>query len=168
MQEATLHDIPQLLELINLAYRSKAHQGWTSETHLVAGNRVQEEHLKTMICNPHSKLFIQQQDTVIMGCVYLEFQNQSAYIGMLTTHPMLQNQGLGKIMLNYAENFALTDPSIQKIELSVLSARPELLAFYQRRGYCLSTHTDAYPIHANVGVPMIENLKVLHLYKNRT
>ncbi|WP_262437612.1 hypothetical protein [Acinetobacter ursingii] len=49
--------------------------------------------------------------------------------------------------------------------MSVLSARTELLAFYQRRGYQLTTQVEDYPIHANVGQPLLKDLTVLHLIK---
>ncbi len=49
--------------------------------------------------------------------------------------------------------------------MSVLSAWKELLAFYQRRGYQLTTQVEDYPIHANVGQPLLKDLTVLHLIK---
>ncbi|MFW1690451.1 hypothetical protein ACG9H2_10845 [Acinetobacter ursingii] len=49
--------------------------------------------------------------------------------------------------------------------MSVLSARTELLAFYQRRGYQLTMQVEDYPIHANVGQPLLKDLTVLHLTK---
>lgn len=57
-------------------------------------------------------------------------------------------------------NFAITC-----FKISVLSCRTELIEFYLRRGYVLTGETEDYPIDANVGQPLFENIRVLHLMK---
>jgi hypothetical protein len=49
--------------------------------------------------------------------------------------------------------------------MSVLSSRPELLAFYERRGYARTGEQAAYPVGAGVGTPRSEALHVLSLEK---
>ena len=38
----------------------------------------------------------------------------------------------------------------------VLSQRVELIQFYQRRGYEITTKTDSYPVDSGVGQPIQE------------
>lgn len=163
--EATFEHLPQLIELVNTAYRSKTQQGWTSEATLVAGDRIQAHQLQEMLQDPASKIFILFQASQLVACVHIQIHEHSCYIGMLTTHPNVQNQGIGKIMLDHAENFALKNYATHSFELSVLSARTELINFYKRRGYIQSDLIEAYPINANVGTPYTTDLKVLHLNK---
>ncbi|WP_425917619.1 hypothetical protein [Acinetobacter sp. TSRC1-2] len=45
-----------------------------------------------------------------------------------------------------------------------LDARTELIQFYERCGYVKTQHTASYPIHANVGQPLID-LQLQHMSK---
>lgn len=51
--------------------------------------------------------------------------------------PSLQGQGLGGALLDYAESLADTT------ELTIVSCRTDLLAFYQRRGYTFTHEVPA-------------------------
>ena len=39
--------------------------------------------------------------------------------------------------------------------IMVLDVRSELIAYYQRRGYQITGHTEPYPVNANVGQPLV-------------
>ena len=39
-REANFKDIPQIVDLVNISYRSKEFKGWTSEVDIVDGNRI--------------------------------------------------------------------------------------------------------------------------------
>ena len=51
--------------------------------------------------------------------------------------------------------------------MSVLSQRPELLAFYQRRGYQVTGETYAFPVEENVGQPLHADIHIIALQKKR-
>ncbi|GAA5004433.1 hypothetical protein GCM10023206_08730 [Acinetobacter puyangensis] len=106
-------------------------------------------------------------DALVIACVHIEKHLDYAYISMLSTHINYQNQGIGKTMLSAAEQFIGENLSVQYIEMSLLSARKELIAFYQRRGYQLNGQVQAYPSDAGVGTPRIDDLYVLTMRKNR-
>ena len=57
---------------------------------------------------------------------------------MLATDPRKQASGIGKKMLNHAEQYAKVNFGNVIYNMSVLSSRPELLSFYERRGYVLT------------------------------
>jgi ribosomal protein S18 acetylase RimI-like enzyme len=86
---------------------------------------------------------------------------------MLAIKPKLQAQGLGKKMLLYAESYAAKHFNASEFKMSVLSARPELLAFYERRGYVQTGEVKEYPLSAGVGQPMVSDIQVLSLVKIR-
>lgn len=174
--EAQQNQIDVLVELVNQAYRpDEAEQSWSNEAHLVKGNRISQQQMQALWTD-HSTLLIlksMQMDTAkkrlvekILGCVYIEYQDTAAYIGMLTIAITYQNQGLGHLMLGQAEQHIKKRAAIKTIQMSVLSGRPELLAFYQRRGYQLTGESSAYPVDADVGQPFDANLKIIKLEKN--
>ncbi|WP_151778057.1 GNAT family N-acetyltransferase [Acinetobacter brisouii] len=162
--EAELHHIPEIVELVNLSYRSKEPRGWTSEAEVVSGDRISTEQLQDLFV-ADSKILLMFDAAELVACVHVQKQQDHAYIGMLTTHPQRQNQGLGKQVLQLAEDFAQANFAVTGFEMSVLSCRTELIEFYLRRGYVLTGETEDYPIDANVGQPLVEDIRVLHLVK---
>lgn len=95
----------------------------------------------------------------------LTFQQDVVEIGTFCVHSQWQNQGIGKQILQYAESKALEiSPTIHHYEMWVLDKRIELIQFYERCGYVKTTCLETYPIHANVGQPLIE-LHLQHMIK---
>lgn len=84
---------------------------------------------------------------------------------MLATDPAQQACGIGKVMLAAAERLAVERLAPQRLVMSVLTSRPELLAFYQRRGYRLTGQVSGYPLDAGVGQPRTPGLELLELEK---
>ncbi len=100
--------------------------------------------------------------------------HKKAYIGMFAVHPELQGQGVGNVILDAAETFAQrhlqsegqeTDKNIVRLTLSILSHRPELLSYYERRGYKLTGVTMPFPADGNNGEPKRQDLELLELEK---
>lgn len=164
MIEATQKDIANIVDLVNIAYRAKDTRGWTSESEIIQGDRINAAQVQQLLTD-NAKVFLKFEDACLIGCVSMQIQQNSCYIGMLTTHPQVQNRGVGKKILQFAENFAMQNPAIDTLNLSVLSSRTELIAFYQRRGYQLTGETTAFPIDANVGQPLVKDLVLLYLEK---
>ena len=97
-----------------------------------------------------------------------------AYIGMFAVHPQLQGQGVGNIILQAAETFAerhlssseqKNNQQPSRLTMSILSHRPELLAYYQRRGYQLNGNKMPFPDDGNNGEPKRQDLQLLELEK---
>ncbi len=97
-----------------------------------------------------------------------------AYIGMFAVHPELQGQGVGNVILEAAETFAerhlqsstqAPDEKPARLTMSILSHRPELLAYYQRRGYQLNGNKMPFPDDGNNGEPKRQDLELLELEK---
>ena len=124
----------------------------------------------------------------MLGCIAVDMKvdadanksvcSNKAYIGMFAVHPELQGQGVGHQILQAAETFAerhlqpsnaLSDNSINekpaRLTMSILSHRPELLAYYQRRGYELNGNKMPFPNDGNNGEPKRQDLELLELEK---
>jgi len=162
-RKAIITDIKEILTLVNQAYRGD--KGWTTESSFVEGDRVVQEEVSEYLSNCTSHLFVLELNHKIEATICVEEQENRAYIGFFAVNPNLQAQGIGKQMLNYAENFAIKELHIYSFVMAVLETRKELIEFYCRRGYALSDKITEYPQSLNVGTPMVEDLKVVYLEK---
>ena len=188
LREATLDDIGALEQLLNCCYRQTT--GWTNEADLIGGIRTTPAELATVINDPNHYYFVYPKTTTgdrdgaetseILGCIAVDIKvdadsNKKAYIGMFAVHPILQGQGVGNVILQAAETFATRhlqsseDTSLDKkpvrLTMSILSHRPELLAYYQRRGYELNGNQMPFPNDGNNGEPKRDDLELLELEK---
>lgn len=158
-------DAGKIAALVNRAYRPSVHErGWTHEANLVSGQRTTEEQVLSLDCS-RSSILVLCQDAVIVACIHVKCGENSAEIGMLATDPNHQMQGLGKEILDCAEQHALAHFGITSFRMSVLSSRPELIAFYERRGYARTGEVSNYPVSAGIGEPIADGLKVEILVK---
>ena len=134
---ASRSDIDDIVQLLNKSYRGESsREGWTNELDLITGetrtNRVTLEHL---FQQPNT-IFLKYvpDDKQIVGCVNLQLKDNKLYLGMFAVMPKMQNAGIGKQLLAAAELYArYIDCST--IYMSVLSARADLIKWYERRGY---------------------------------
>lgn len=135
-QKATLADLDDLEKLVNSAYRGEySKKGWTTEADLLDGVRVTRKSLQELIEKPDAViLLIRNESGRLCGCVNLQKKADRFYLGMLTVEPEIQGGGIGKQLLKTAEDHALQE-GIHIIEMTVISRRSELIAWYQRHGY---------------------------------
>jgi len=162
---ASESDAAEISTLVNRAYRPATHERrWTHEADLISGPRTSTAQVLSLF-RPESCILVLTVESKIVACVHLLNGESSVYIGMLATDPTLQTQGLGKQMLMHAEQYATAHFNASAFKMSVLSSRPELLAFYQRRGYVCTGEIEDYPVAAGVGQPIIDGIQVVALSK---
>jgi ribosomal protein S18 acetylase RimI-like enzyme len=139
---ATLADVPELVDLINSAYRGESSKkGWTTEANLIDGQRINKESLEQQITDLQTVILKNtNNEGQITGCVYLQKQRDKVYLGMLTVSPTLQANGLGKLLLNAAEAYAQSI-NCTAITMTVITTRTELINWYERRGYTKTGQT---------------------------
>jgi ribosomal protein S18 acetylase RimI-like enzyme len=133
---ATSADVPQLVTLINASYRGESSKkGWTTEANLIGGQRIDNEGLTEQMSDPNAVILKHtNNEGEITGCVYLQKRGDKLYLGMLTVSPLLQANGLGRQLLQAAEDYA-RGIDYHTITMTVITTRTELLEWYQRRGY---------------------------------
>lgn len=132
----TIQDAPQVLALVNSAYRGESsRRGWTTEADLIAGEvRIDEVSLQQVLTSSGSIVLGYQQAETLLGCVNLQHKGDYLYLGMFSVSPEHQNAGIGKKLLQAAEMVAL-QWGLNDIQMSVISLRHELIAWYLRNGY---------------------------------
>ena len=133
--QATIADAAELSALINSAYRGEtSKKGWTTEADLLEGTRTSEEELINIIASSNHYLLKFIRDEKIIGSVLLIAKKEVLYLGMLTVSPELQNSGIGRQLLQAAEQLA-QQLELSRIQMTVIGIRKELLAWYIRNGY---------------------------------
>jgi N-acetylglutamate synthase-like GNAT family acetyltransferase len=154
IRKANLRDIPPLLALINSAYRGdSSKKGWTTEADLLDGIRTDAESLEEMITKKDAVLFQSfNENNVLHGCVYLEKKQHTMYLGMLTVSPLMQAKGIGKLLLSEAEKY-VAEQKCSLIEMTVISIRTELIAWYHKHGYRNTGETKPFPNDIKFGIP---------------
>jgi len=162
---AEMDDIPQLVNLVNAAYRGEpSRKGWTTEADLISGDlRIDNDSLEAMINEPSSIVLVFISDNKIAGCVYLEKQEEDLYLGLLSVWPELQGKDIGKKLLIAAEEYAVKNKK-ENIVMNVISRRQELISWYLRHGYVLTSETKPFPDDNRFGTP-VENLEFVVLKK---
>ncbi len=68
------------------------------------------------------------------GCVYVELRGERAYFGPLSVLPERQGTGLGRILVNAAEDYARAH-GCRFMDITIVNLREELPAFYRKFGY---------------------------------
>lgn len=153
ISKVTATDIDELVQLVNSAYRGdSSRQGWTTEAELLEGVRTDPITLLAQINQPgHTILKAVNEAQEIIACVGLEEKSNKLYLGMLTVNPTIQANGIGKKMLQAADDFALAR-NLHCIEMTVISVRSELIAYYERRGYQRTGEKRDFPTDPKFGI----------------
>ena len=168
---ATDADVPALVALVNSAYRGDSSRaGWTTEADLLDGLRIDAERLKTAIANDaDNAILIHEDEGHLVACVHLQRKDSSGYLGILTTLPTRQGSGLGRAMIEQAERFARDHWGSTSMEMTVLTLRPELVAWYERRGYAKTGERKPFPYGDDKwGLPKRADLEFYVLRKSLT
>lgn len=169
---ATEIDLDEIAALVNSAYRGESSRvGWTTEADMLGGQRTDPQSLRDELKNSDRRILCLRDEKTkcLLGCVMLErFADQGAvscYVGMLTVQPGQQARGLGKSLLSHAEGFA-RQWGASKIVLHVIHVRHELIAWYERRGYCKTGEAHPFPYgDERFGVPKRPDLHFITLAK---
>ena len=164
---ATADDIHALHGLIESAYRGdSAKAGWTHEADLLGGQRTDAEALEAMIASDDQVILLIEEDHAPTGCVHVTIKPDGlAYLGLLTVDPSRQAAGLGRQLLEAAEAEARTR-GCDRIEMTVIAQRAELIAWYKRRGYALTGERRPFPLDdPRYGLPTTRDLEFVVMAK---
>ena len=139
ISQATIKDVTAINSLVNSAYRGEEakKKGWTTEADLLDGTRIDEAALKELIEKPDTTVLKYEENGVLLGCVELRKEGVKLYLGMLSVNPHIQGKGIGKKLLQVAEEFA-KKVNCSAIKMNVIDGRQELIDWYKRHGYHLT------------------------------
>ncbi len=163
---AQMSDIPDMVALIDSVYRGEnSRKGWTTEADFLDGQRTDKELIQREMSKPDSLFLLIREQGRLLASVHLEKRETYAYLGMLSVDVNVQNKQLGRRILEYAEGFIQSEWNLFELRITVLHLRPELIAWYERRGFKLTGAAYEFPRDVRMGQPKVPHLELLEMQK---
>ncbi|MFY9728975.1 MAG: GNAT family N-acetyltransferase [Candidatus Acidiferrales bacterium] len=134
-------DAEAISTLVNAAFKV--------ERFFIDGDRIVPEKVREMI--RRGKFMLAEDGGAMVACVYVELRGQRAYFGLLGVDPSRQCQGLGRKMVEEAEDYARA-AGCEFMDLRIVNLRTELPPFYRRLGY-VETGTEPFAADAAPSQP---------------
>jgi GNAT superfamily N-acetyltransferase len=134
-------DVKRLARLINSAFQV--------EQPFIEGDRTNPEGVRAYM--EKGKFLLAEDSAGLAGCVYLELRGDRGYLGLLGVDPLRQGTGLGRKLMDAAENY-FRETGCVAVDLRVISPRAPLLLFYRHLGYT-KTATAPLPPEVQTKVP---------------
>jgi len=156
-------DLPSMHPVIERAYRGdSARQGWTHEADLLSGERIDQATLEAMFADPSHIFLIAEHGDAAVGSVSLTSRGDGlVYLGLLCVDPSAQAGGIGKAIIAAAEKAARADLDADRIEMTVIDSRVELIAYYERRGFVRTGEQRPFPVVLDPPLNMVVLEKAL-------
>ena len=159
-------DADQIVALVNMAYRGEQSRlGWTTEADLLEGYRTDREQVLALLSQPNSLFIVGRNQKQCLAVLLAQRESAQVEFSMFAVQPLLQNQGMGKALLNYAEQLVRLRWQVRKAVMQVISVREELIAFYLRRGYIITGRSRPFPVNANLWTAKVTGLNLMELEK---
>jgi ribosomal protein S18 acetylase RimI-like enzyme len=164
-RDAGAADVPAIVALVESAYRGDASRvGWTTEADMLDGQRVDVVGVGELVGKPGSRILLAERSgsgaRELLACCHLERQGEACYFGMFSVKPTLQGSGIGRLMMSEAERLARVQWRCTKMEMTVITIRDELIAWYERRGYRRTGRFKPFPYgDERFGIPKRGDLR---------
>jgi GNAT superfamily N-acetyltransferase len=164
---ASSADVAAIVALVESAYRGDvSRKGWTTEADLLDGQRTDPAGVAELIGKSGSCMLLAERDGKLLACANLEKRGEAGYFGMFSVRPDLQGSGIGRATLAEAERIARDEWRCREMQMTVISVRDELIAWYERRGYRRTGVYSPFPYgDARFGIPKRDDLRFELLVK---
>jgi predicted N-acetyltransferase YhbS len=141
LRTATAADAVAVAALINAAFKV--------ERFFIEGDRTSEDEVQA--CMAKGTFLLAEQQGAPVGCVYVEQRGDRGYFGLLAVHPAQHGKGLGRSLIEAAEE-RFRRAGCRAVDIQVVDLRIELAPFYRRLGY-VETGTAPFPAEGRATRP---------------
>lgn len=162
MQVQYIHCVSAYISKRQLICHSAGYRGkesWTTEHHLVKGERISQDRLLELITEQKDKLFVAclsgeppcssvsengGNTGTVAGCICaewaknhddLDLPEDNAMLGLFAVDPAFQSRGIGKSLMKHAEQFIKQEWECSRIVMWVIEQRGDIMQWYKRCGY---------------------------------
>ena len=137
VREATSEDIPELVRIINAAFRV--------EDFFVNGDRTNRVDIAKRMSDPAARfLVVDAPDSAGLAAgVQVDVHEQRGHFAMLAVDPVFQGRGFSRLLMNEVEEYCRV-AGCEDLEIEVVNLREELPAFYVAMGF-VSVDTAPFP-----------------------
>ena len=134
IRTATEEDAAAIIPLVNAAFVVED---------FLEGTRTDAERLAKSM---ETGTFLVAEDAMgkLTAAVYVEVNGERCYFGMLAVNPAQQGQGLGRRMIDAAENY-FRAAGCRWVDIKVLSLRKGLPEYYRQFGYVETGSEEFHP-----------------------
>src|SRR5882724_2930182 len=95
IRKAIDSDRDNIVLLINAAFRV--------ESFFVDGDRTDSDKVSALFKS--GKFLLMEDDSILLGCIYVELRGESGYFGLLSVDPSCRGLGIGRKLVVAAENY---------------------------------------------------------------
>jgi len=141
VRDATADDAPAIAGLVN--------QAFLVERFFVDGDRTNAAEISRLLEN--GAFLLAEAGGRLVACVYVELRGDRGYFGMLSVDPSRQGEGLGRRLVEAAED-RCRSRGCRLMEIHVVDLREELRPFYRRLGY-VEVGEEPFPDHERAKRP---------------
>ena len=128
VREATSEDIPELVRIINAAFRV--------EDFFVNGDRTNRVDIAKRMSDPAVQFLVVEapDSTGLAAGVQVDVHEQRGHFAMLAVDPEFQGRGLSRVLMNAVEEYCLA-AGCEDLDIEIVNLREELPAFYVAMGF---------------------------------
>ena len=142
LRQAGPADAERIAALVNRAFSAES---WFKST-----DRTNAEQVRALLSK--GIFLLLEEETRLLACVYLEPRGDRVYLGMLSVEQDVQGRGIGRRMMQQAEDFARRAGHVA-IDLRIVHLRQELPPYYRKHGF-VETGTEPAPDFPGVKIPI--------------
>jgi GNAT superfamily N-acetyltransferase len=167
VRAAEVRDVSALLALVHSAYRGESSRaGWTTEADLLDGPRLNADLLLAELTDPATTVLLTEDEHGPVGCATVTDRGDGLfYFGLFAVRPGAQGGGIGSALLDAAEAHGRARGGAV-MEMTVISVRADLIAWYARRGYRATGQRRPFPYgDERYGLPRRDDLEFSVLRK---
>jgi GNAT superfamily N-acetyltransferase len=146
IRRAEAADAQQIQGIVNEAYRTP--KSWTTEAHLVRGERISEAQVQDLIAAQHDTLFVfvsdEDRNAGVLGCICAEWGREhpewglgpeAAMLGLFAVSPSWQSKGIGTSLFLHALAYAHACWGCTSAVMWVIRQREDIIQWYRRLGF---------------------------------
>lgn len=159
---AGIADVPAIVALVESAYRGESSRaGWTTEADLIDGGRTDAEMVRAALVAVGQVILVVGPRAQPLACCSLTYRDGRVWLGTFAVDPQRQGRGIGDRLLAEAERYAASRWGVSDVFLLVIAQRPELIAWYERRGFAMTGETEPFPYgDERYGLPRRDDLRL--------